>query len=274
MPSALACSFMSSTKCSTVPPTPSASAIGGVVARLDDQALDQVLDRHLHLRVDEHPRAGHLPGPDTMLRLGAAPWAAERFAPWPRALRWGRHRLFLPPVASRGAVRDRGSIPRLRGGGSGSPGHRLAETPQVPDGAKLRLLRDGADRARRAFRRVQPQGRLLQVPRDHRPGRSPAALLGSALRDARRHTLRLSRPARLEIYIRELRTVCAPSPGISAMAANDIFRARVPRAIAQSRDRTPAAQKTCIAFSQHDYWLVFASPWNCSLMQQKSVDLW
>ena len=35
---------------------------GGVVARLHDQALDQVFDRHLHLRVDEHARAGHLPG--------------------------------------------------------------------------------------------------------------------------------------------------------------------------------------------------------------------
>ncbi len=36
MPSALACSFMSSTKCSTVPPTPSASA---TVASLPDWTI-------------------------------------------------------------------------------------------------------------------------------------------------------------------------------------------------------------------------------------------
>ena len=35
---------------------------GRVVARLDDHALDQVVDGDLHLGVDEHARAGHLPG--------------------------------------------------------------------------------------------------------------------------------------------------------------------------------------------------------------------
>ena len=34
----------------------------GIVARLHDHALDQVFHRHLHLGVDEHARAGHLPG--------------------------------------------------------------------------------------------------------------------------------------------------------------------------------------------------------------------
>ena len=35
---------------------------GGVVARLHDHPLDQVVHRHLHLGVDEHARARHLPG--------------------------------------------------------------------------------------------------------------------------------------------------------------------------------------------------------------------
>ena len=35
---------------------------GGVIAALDNHALDQVFHRHHHLRVDEHARTRHLPG--------------------------------------------------------------------------------------------------------------------------------------------------------------------------------------------------------------------